>query len=131
MIGSDKVKKRMEVMEKRRNTVNNSLASLKLSDNQREEFKKINSKHSDLVFASNKQMKRMKLQLELEKMNEKLDMLIINELINEIASIQASITKSNLKRDVEIRSILSEKQIVMYEKLKQRKKNMVKQEMKK
>ena len=105
----------------------NPLSHLKLSDEQKKLFKTISSKHDDLLESSKKDLKRKKLQIELEKMNDNVDVKTINKLIDDISVIQAQVMKSTFNKNLEIKSILDKDQALMFDKLLQRKQRMAKQ----
>ena len=131
MMDRDEVKKRMEMRQKMGQNKNvpkkNPLDHLKLSDEQKKLFKTISSKHDDLLESSKKDLKRKKLQIELEKMNDNVDVKTINKLIDDISVIQAQVMKSTFNKNLEIKSILDKDQALMFDKLLQRKQRMAKQ----
>ena len=131
MMDRDEVKKRIEMRKKmgqNKNVPNkNPLSHLKLSDEQKKLFKTISSKHDDLLASSKKDLKRKKLQIELEKINDNVDVKTVNKLIDEISEIQAQVMKSTFNKNLEIKSILDKDQALMFDKLLQRKQRMTKQ----
>ena len=82
---------------------------------------------SNNMSRSKKDLKRKKLQIELEKMNDNVDVKTINKLIDDISVIQAQVMKSTFNKNLEIKSILDKDQALMFDKLLQRKQRMAKQ----
>ena len=75
---------------------------------------------SDLNTFEKNSLKKKHLELELEKMNENLNQVKIDNLFDEISKIEADIKKMTFKKDNDIKSILSKDQIVMFERLMKR-----------
>ena len=71
-------------------------------------------------------MKKKKLEMQLEKMEDKIDVTTINKLIDEISDLEAEMRKSEFIRNLEIRSLLDDEQQMRFERLMQRKKMMEK-----
>ena len=78
------------------------LSELRLDESQKQILRSINSMFDVLISGLRKEVKRMKLEIELEKLNDK---------------TQASIWKENFKKEQEIKSMLNERQLIMHEKI--------------
>ena len=100
----------------------NSMEMLRLNENQRNEFQKIQKKYRESFSNSKNSLKKKHLELELEKMNENFNLSKIDNLFDEISKIEADMKKMIFKKDNDIKSILSKDQIVMFERLMKRRK---------
>ena len=98
----------------------NPMEMLRLNDNQRNEFQKIQKIYRESFSDSKNSLKKKHLELELEKMNENFNLSKIDNLFDEISKIEADIKKMIFKKDNDIKSILSKDQIVMFERLTKR-----------
>ena len=126
-VDRDQVKERLEM---RRESVqsgeNDPVRILNLSEEQRKSFKEINSKHLSDVKPIKKEMMKKKLEMQLEKMEDKIDISSVNKLIDEISDLEAELRKSEFSRNLEIRSLLNDEQEMRFERMMQRKKMMEK-----
>ena len=116
-------KERMEILKKRmdnKDAKKNPMELLRLNDNQRNEFQKIQKIYRESFSDSKNSLKKKHLELELEKMNENFNLSKIDNLFDEISKIEADIKKMIFKKDNDIKSILSKDQIVMFERLTKR-----------
>lgn len=116
-------KERMEILKKRmdnKDAKKNPMEMLRLNDNQRNEFQKIQKIYRESFSDSKNSLKKKHLELELEKMNENFNQSKIDNLFDEISKIEADIKKMIFKKDNDIKSILSKDQIVMFERLTKR-----------
>ena len=115
-----------ERLEMRRELVqsgeNNPLRILNLSEEQRKSFKEINSKHLSVVKPVKKEMMKKKLEMQLEKMEDKIDITKVNKLFDDISDLEAELRKSEFSRNLEIRSLLDDEQEMRFKRLMQRKK---------
>ena len=93
------------------------LSELRLDESQKERLRTISSMFDVLISGLRKEVKRMKLEIELEKLNDKVDVEKINKLFDRIAQTQASIWKETFKKEQEIKSMLNERQLIMHEKI--------------
>ena len=127
MIDRDQIRERLEM---RRESVQNGeidpVRILNLTEEQRKSFKEINSKHLSAVKPIKKEMMKKKLEMQLEKMEDKIDISSVNKLIDEISVLEAELRKSEFNRNLEIRSLLDDEQEMRFERLMQRKKMMEK-----
>ena len=114
------LKKRMDNKDANKNLTKNLMEMLRLNENQRNEFQKIQKKYRESFSNSKNSLKKKHLELELEKMNENLNQVKIDNLFDEISKIEADIKKMTFKKDNDIKSILSKDQIVMFERLTKR-----------
>ena len=71
-------------------------------------------------------MKKKKLEMQLEKMEDKIDVTTINKLIDEISDLEAEMRKSEFIRNLEIRSLLDDEQQMRLDRMMQRRKEMKK-----
>ena len=127
MVDRDQVKERLEMRrESVQNGENDPLRILNLSEEQRKSFKEINSKHLSQVKPIKKEMMKKKLEMQLEKMEDKIDISSVNKLIDEISDLEAELRKSEFSRNLEIRSLLNDEQEMRFERMMQRKKMMEK-----
>ena len=118
-------RERMEILKERmdnKDAKKNSMEMLRLNENQRNEFQKIQKKYRESFSNSKNSLKKKHLDLELEKMNENFNLSKIDNLFDEISKIEADMKKMIFKKDNDIKSILSKDQIVMFERLMKRRK---------
>ena len=118
-------RERMEILKERmdnKDAKKNPMEMLRLNDNQRNEFQKIQKIYRESFSDSKNSLKKKHLELELEKMNENFNLSKIDNLFDEISKIEADIKKMIFKKDNDIKSILSKDQIVMFERLMKRRK---------
>ena len=115
-----------ERLEMRRELVQsgeiNPLRILNLSEEQMKSFKEINSKHLSVVKPVKKEMMKKKLEMQLEKMEDKIDITKVNKLFDDISDLEAELRKSEFSRNLEIRSLLDDEQEMRFKRLMQRKK---------
>ena len=115
-----------ERLEMRRELVQsgeiNPLRILNLSEEQRKSFKEINSKHLSVVKPVKKEMMKKKLEMQLEKMEDEIDITTVNKLFDDISDLEAELRKSEFNRNLEIRSLLDDEQEMRFKRLMQRKK---------
>ena len=127
MIDRDQIRERLEM---RRESVQNGeidpVRILNLTEEQRKSFKEINSKHLSTVKPIKKEMMKKKLEMQLEKMEDKIDIATVNKLFDDISDLEAELRKSEFNRNLEIRSLLDDEQEMRFERLMQRKKMMEK-----
>ena len=71
-------------------------------------------------------MMKKKLEMQLEKMEDKIDIATVNKLFDDISDLEAELRKSECNRNLEIRSLLDDEQEMRFERLMQRKKMMEK-----
>ena len=114
------LKKRMDNKDANKNLTKNLMEMLRLNENQRNEFQKIQKKYRKFLSDFKNYFKKKHLELELEKMNANLNLAKIDNLFDEISKIEADIKKMTFKKDNDIKSILSKDQIVMFERLTKR-----------
>ena len=127
MVDRDQVKERLEMRrELVQNGENDPLRILNLSEEQRKSFKEINSKHLSSVKPIKKEMMKKKLEMQLEKMEDKIDITTVNKLFDDISDLEAELRKSEFNRNLEIRSLLDDEQEMRFERMMQRKKMMEK-----
>jgi|LWDU01.1.fsa_nt_gi Spy/CpxP family protein refolding chaperone len=120
---NDGRRERMEIVKKRmdnKDVKKNPIEILQLNENQKNEFQKIQTKYRESFSNSKNFLKKKRLELELEKMNENFNQSKIDNLFDEISIIVADIKKMTFKKDNDIKSILSKDQIVMFERLTKR-----------
>ena len=126
-VDRDQVRERLEM---RRESVQSGeidpVRILNLTEEQRKSFKEINSKHLSAVKPIKKEMMKKKLEMQLEKMEDKIDIAIVNKLFDDISDLEAELRKSEFNRNLEIRSLLDDEQEMRFERLMQRKKMMEK-----
>ena len=118
-------RERMEILKKRMDNKDvkiNPMEMLRLNENQRNEFQKIQTKYRESFSNSKNSLKKKHLELELEKMNDNFNQAKIDNLFDEISKIEADIKKMTFKKDNDIKSILSKDQIAIFERLSKRKK---------
>ena len=119
----DARRERMEILKKRMDNKDvkiNPMEMLRLNENQKHEFDKIQKKYRESFSNSKNSLKKKHLELELEKMNENFNQAKIDNLFDEISKIEADIKKMTFKKNNDIKSILSKDQIVMFERLTKR-----------
>ena len=119
----DARRERIEILKKRMDNKDvkiNPMEMLRLNENQRNEFQKIQTKYRESFSNSKNSLKKKHLELELEKMNENLNQLKIDNLFDVISKIEADIKKMTFKKDNDIKLILNKDQIVMFERLMKR-----------
>ena len=119
----DARRERMEILKKRMDNKDvkiNPMEMLRLNENQKHEFEKIQKKYREFFSNSKNSLKKKHLELELEKMNENLNQAKIDNLFDEISKIEADIKKMTFKKDNDIKLILNKDQIVMFERLMKR-----------
>ena len=118
-------RERIEILKKRMDNKDvkiNPMEMLRLNENQRNEFQKIQKKYREFFSNFKNSLKKKHLELELEKMNDNFDQAKIDNLFDEISKIEADIKKMTFKKDNDIKSILSKDQIAIFERLSKRKK---------
>ena len=118
-------RERMEILKKRMDNKDvkiNPMEMLRLNENQRNEFQKIQKKYREFFSNFKNSLKKKHLELELEKMNDNFNQAKIDNLFDEISKIEANIKKMTFKKDNDIKSILSKDQIAIFERLSKRKK---------
>lgn len=118
-------RERMEILKKRMDNKDvkiNPMEMLRLNENQRNEFQKIQKKYREFFNNFKNSLKKKHLELELEKMNDNFNQAKIDNLFDEISKIEADIKKMTFKKDNDIKSILSKEQIAIFERLSKRKK---------
>jgi hypothetical protein len=119
----DARRERMEILKKRMDNKDVKIypmEMLRLNENQKHEFDKIQKKYRESFSNSKNSLKKKHLELELEKMNENLNQAKIDNLFDEISIIEADIKKMTFKKNNDIKSILSKDQIIMFERLTKR-----------
>ena len=130
MIDRDHIKERLEMRkESMRNRENDPLILLNLTEEQRKSFKEINSKYLSTVKPIKKEMIKKKLEMQLEKMEDKIDISLVNRLIDDLSDLEAELRKSEFSRNLEIRSLLDDEQEMRFERMMQSKKMMEKNKM--
>ena len=126
-VDRDQIRERLEM---RRESVQSGeidpVRILNLTEEQRKSFKEINSKHLSAVKPIKKEMMKKKLEMQLEKMEDKIDIATVNKLFDDISDLEAELRKSEFNRNLEIRSLLDDEQEMRFERLMQRKKMMEK-----
>ena len=126
-IDRDQIRERLEM---RRESVQSGeidpLRILNLTEEQRKSFKEINSKHLSAVKPIKKEMMKKKLEMQLEKMEDKIDIATVNKLFDDISDLEAELRKSEFNSNLEIRSLLNDDQEMRFERLMKRKKMMEK-----
>ena len=119
-----------ERLEQRRESIQNGesdpIRVLNLTEEQRKSFREINSNHLSVTKPLKKEMKKKKLEMQLEKMEDKIDVTTINKLIDEISDLEAEMRKSEFIRNLEIRSLLDDEQQMRLDRMMQRRKEMKK-----
>ena len=119
-----------ERLEQRRESIQNGESDpkriLNLTDEQRKSFREINSNHLSVTKPLKKEMKKKKLEMQLEKMEDKIDVSTVNKLIDEISDLEAEMRKSEFSRNLEIRSLLDDEQQIRLDRMMQMRKQMKK-----
>ena len=119
-----------ERLEQRRESIQNGESDpkriLNLTDEQRKSFRKINSNHLSITKPLKKEMMKKKLEMQLEKMEDKIDVSTVNKLIDEISDLEAEMRKSEFSRNLEIRSLLDDEQQIRLDRMMQMRKQMKK-----
>ena len=127
MVDRDQLRERLE---QRRESIQNGesdpIRVLNLTEEQRKSFREINSNHLSVTKPLKKEMKKKKLEMQLEKMEDKIDVTTINKLIDEISDLEAEMRKSEFIRNLEIRSLLDDEQQVRLDRMMQMRKQMKK-----
>ena len=127
MIDRDQLRERLE---QRRESIQNGESDpkriLNLTDEQRKSFREINSNHLSITKPLKKEMMKKKLEMQLEKMEDKIDVSTVNKLIDEISDLEAEMRKSEFSRNLEIRSLLDDEQQIRLDRMMQRRKEMKK-----
>ena len=127
MVDRDQLRERLE---QRRESIQNGesdpISILNLTEEQRKSFREINSNHLSVTKPLKKEMKKKKLEMQLEKMEDKIDVTTINKLIDEISDLEAEMRKSEFIRNLEIRSLLDDEQQMRLDRMMQRRKEMKK-----
>lgn len=127
MVDRDQLRERLE---QRRESIQNGesdpIRVLNLTEEQRKSFREINSNHLSVTKPLKKEMKKKKLEMQLEKMEDKIDVTSINKLIDEISDLEAEMRKSEFIRNLEIRSLLDDEQQMRLDRMMQRRKEMKK-----
>ena len=127
MIDRDQLRERLE---QRRESMQNGESDpkriLNLTDEQRKSFREINSNHLSITKPLKKEMIKKKLEMQLEKMEDKIDVSTVNKLIDEISDLEAEMRKSEFSRNLEIRSLLDDEQQIRLDRMMQMRKQMKK-----
>ena len=127
MIDRDQLRERLE---QRRESIQNGESDpkriLNLTDEQRKSFREINSNHLSITKPLKKEMMKKKLEMQLEKMEDKIDVSTVNKLIDEISDLEAEMRKSEFSRNLEIRSLLDDEQQIRLDRMMQMRKQMKK-----
>ena len=127
IVDRDEIRERLEMRKELvQSGDNDPLRILNLSEEQRKTFKEINSKHLSEVKPVKKEMMKKKLEMQLEKMEDKIDITKVNKLFDDISDLEAELRKSEFSRNLEIRSLLDDEQEMRFERMMQRKKMMEK-----
>ena len=113
---------RIEQDNTRRSVIKNIKLSneIRLNENQKERLRSVNGIFDVLISGLRKDVKRMRLEIELEKLNDDIDDNKIYGLYDKIAETQAAIWKETFKKEQEIKFILNERQLLMHEKIRMR-----------
>ena len=127
MVDRDQLRERLE---QRRESIQNGESDpkriLNLTDEQRKSFREINSNHLSITKPLKKEMMKKKLEMQLEKMEDKIDVSTVNKLIDEISDLEAEMRKSEFSRNLEIRSLLDDEQQIRLDRMMQMRKQMKK-----
>ena len=119
-----------ERLEQRRESIQNGESDpkriLNLTDEQRKSFREINSNHLSVTKPLKKEMMKKKLEMQLEKMEDKIDVSTVNKLIDEISDLEAEMRKSEFSRNLEIRSLLDDEQQIRLDRMMQMRKQVKK-----
>ena len=95
-------RERMEILKKKMDNKDvkiNPMDMLRLNENQRNEFQKIQKKYREFFNNFKNSLKKKHLELELEKMNDNFNQVKIDNLFDEISKIEADIKKMTFKKD--------------------------------
>ena len=123
IVDRDEIRARLEMRKELvQSGDNDPLRILNLSEEQMKSFKEINSKHLSVVKPVKKEMMKKKLEMQLEKMEDKIDITKVNKLFDDISYLEAELRKSEFSRNLEIRSLLDDEQEMRFKRLMQRKK---------
>ena len=127
MVDRDQLRERLE---QRRELIQNGesdpIRILNLTDDQRKSFREINLNHLSVTKPLKKEMMKKKLEMQLEKMEDKIDVTTINKLIDEISDLEAEVRKTEFSRNLEIRSLLDDEQQIRLDRMMQMRKQMKK-----
>ena len=127
MVDRDQLRERLE---QRRESIQNGESDpkriLNLTDEQRKSFREINLNHLSVTKPLKKEMMKKKLEMQLEKMEDKIDVSTVNKLIDEISDLEAEMRKSEFSRNLEIRSLLDDEQQIRLDRMMQMRKQMKK-----
>ena len=127
MVDRDQLRERLE---QRRESMQNGESDpkriLNLTDEQRKSFREINSNHLSITKPLKKEMMKKKLEMQLEKMEDKIDVSTVNKLIDEISDLEAEMRKSEFSRNLEIRSLLDDEQQIRLDRMMQMRKQVKK-----
>ena len=127
MVDRDQLRERLE---QRRESIQNGesdpIRVLNLTEEQRKSFREINSNHLSITKPLKKEMMKKKLEMQLEKMEDKIDVSTVNKLIDEISDLEAEMRKSEFSRNLEIRSLLDDEQQIRLDRMMQMRKQMKK-----
>ena len=127
MVDRDQLRERLE---QRRESMQNGESDpkriLNLTDDQRKSFREINLNHLSVTKPLKKEMMKKKLEMQLEKMEDKIDVSTVNKLIDEISDLEAEMRKSEFSRNLEIRSLLDDEQQIRLDRMMQMRKQMKK-----
>ena len=127
MVDRDQLRERLE---QRRESIQNGesdpIRVLNLTEEQRKSFREINSNHLSVTKPLKKEMMKKKLEMQLEKMEDKIDVSTVNKLIDEISDLEAEMRKSEFSRNLEIRSLLDDEQQIRLDRMMQMRKQMKK-----
>jgi len=127
MVDRDQLRERLE---QRRELIQNGesdpIRILNLTDDQRKSFREINSNHLSVTKPLKKEMMKKKLEMQLEKLEDKIDVTTINKLIDEISDLEAEVRKTEFSRNLEIRSLLDDEQQIRLDRMMQMRKQMKK-----
>ena len=127
MVDRDQLRERLE---QRRELIQNGesdpIRILNLTDDQRKSFREINLNHLSVTKPLKKEMMKKKLEMQLEKMEDKIDVSTVNKLIDEISDLEAEMRKSEFSRNLEIRSLLDDEQQIRLDRMMQMRKQMKK-----
>ena len=129
MVDRDQIKKRLEMRNESlqtRNNQDNALSFLNLSDEQKKKFKEINSRHNISSKSLKKEIMRKKLEMQLEKIEDNIDINSVNKLIDDMSDLVAELKKSEFKKTLELSSILDDEQKIRFQRLMMRKRQMEK-----
>ena len=120
MVDRDQLRERLE---QRRESIQNGesdpIRILNLTDEQRKSFREINSNHLSVTKPLKKEMMKKKLEMQLEKMEDKIDVSTVNKLIDEISDLEAEVRKTEFSRNLEIRSLLDDEQQIRLDRMMQ------------